>query len=679
MRKALLSTACLLALFLGALPMQGVAQGNIGWEELWRNTPPPPTNPNHPNAWMIPSKSFTGLAYDKWRDVLYIVNPHTSVSGPVFWQTPRIYAWKALTGQPATDVGRSADATYRGLGGELPVPIDTIAQGGGTNYFRGYSQNTYCVYKIDLDDEGRIFACNLVVPIWGICILLPSGQCDPVYLAQSAFRVWRWDTPVANPKLVYATLNAAGTAIGNIMSSEMTYSRWGDAFDVLGKRALFTPQPPEQPYVVDSVRMYVSGGSWPTQPEWNREVNVIMADLRDVAQRPSADAGNYKLEYRLAVRLVNSNSGLSSHGVAGTDNTLVHDVWMDSNPRLTTAATHVQTSNGAWPQTYNQLATGNRSLSTNLSGVSGAIKFFELPQYGRKFLVLADGMPTGGLDPTIPNDNTTARVLDVTTPGADFLMSWGKTPQLGNKTLNNNSAEKNYIADVDFKLQYYTPQEDPDAPGLHIILFVLMSNNGIAAYRSRTAFPVELSTLNAQVNGDNVDLTWNVTMETNNYGFEVERSFDGGSNWEKTGFVPGRGTTTIPFDYTYADPVTPTHHNVGNVKYRLRQVDNDGTHAYSPVVDVYFDATPNTITLYQNYPNPFNPTTTISYQLTEPGHVALRVFNTLGESVGTLVNEEKGAGTHQVTMSAEELPSGTYIYQLNVNGQIAQKKMTVMK
>ncbi|MDX9760053.1 MAG: T9SS type A sorting domain-containing protein [Bacteroidota bacterium] len=681
MRKNLLTTGCLLAVLLAMLPAQMNAQGNIDWEELWRNMPPPPTNPNHPNAWMIPSKSFTGLAYDKWRDVVYVVNPNTTVSGSIFWQTPRIYAWKASNGQPAMDVGRSADGVARGLGGELPVPIDTITP---TTTNRGYSQNTYCLYKIDLDDEGRIFACNLVVPIWGVCILLQNGQCDPVYLGQGPFRVWRWDTPTSTPVLGYATLNGAGTGVGNIQSSEQTYTRWGDAFDVVGQRRMFYPENNDPPYMVDSVRIYASGGSWPTQPEWNREVNVILQDLRPLAQRPNRDVtGGGKLDYRLAVRLSNSISGLASHGVAATplDATATlafSDVWMDSNPRLTTAASEIQNLNAPWPQTYSQNDTGNRSLSTSITGASGTLKYFELPQYGRKFLVLADGLPTGGIDPTIPNNNTTARVVDVTTAGADFQV-WGTTPPLGNKTLNNNSAEQNYISDVDYKLQYYTPQEDPDAPGLHVILYVLMSNNGIAAFRSRQAIPVELSTLSAVINGADVDLTWNVTMETNNYGFEIERSFNGGSSWEKIGFVPGRGTTTEPMIYSYKDAVTETHQNVGNVKYRLRQVDTDGSSTYSPIVDTYFDVVPTAVTLYQNYPNPFNPTTTISYQLAQPGHVTLRVFNSLGEQVGMLVDGFKDAGAHQVTMNADNLPSGTYIYQINVDGQVTQKKMTVMK
>jgi hypothetical protein len=678
MRNFLLTTGCLVALLLGTLPGTMSAQGNIDWEELWRNSPPPPNNPSHPNAWMTPARSFTGLAYDKWRDVVYIVNPNTTVSGPLWWQTPRIYAWNANTGQPALTVGRSADAINAGKGGELPVPLDTISPIGNP-LFRGFSQNTYSVYKIDLDDEGRIYACNLVVPIWGICIPLPNGQCDPVYLGQGPFRVWRWDHPKATPVLAYATLNGAGTAVGTITSSEMSYTRWGDAFDVIGKRAMFYPENGDPPYMVDSVRIYASGGSFPLQSEWNREVNVILADRRPENQRPNRDvAGGGKLEFRLALRLVNSISGLASHGVAGTSLDFVQDVWMSSNPRLTTAATHYQHPTNPWPQTYNQLATGNRSLSTNVTGQAGAIKYFELPQYGRKFLVLADGMPTGGIDPSIPNDNTTARVLDISTPGSDFVQ-FGRTPQLGNKTLNNNSAEQNYIADVDYKLQFYTPEEDPDEPGLHLIVFVLMSNNGIAAYRSRKAFPVELSTFAAQLNGDRVDLTWDITMESNNHGFELQRSFDGGTMWEVFGFVPGRGSTSEPKRYTYADDVTNTHRSVGSVRYRLRQIDNDGSQSLSPVVDVFMSSAPSTVELYQNYPNPFNPSTTISYQLSEAGQVTLTVYNALGEQVGLLVNDYKSAGSHQIGMSAENLPSGTYIYKLSANGQTVQKKMTVMK
>ncbi|MDT8322686.1 MAG: T9SS type A sorting domain-containing protein [Bacteroidota bacterium] len=666
-------------LFFVFLPMKHCsAQSNANWEVLWTNTPPSPAQIGHPNRWMIPPKSYTGIAYDRWRDVLYVVNPDSSAGGPTASQFPRIHAWKATDGTPATDVGRSAFPALRGQGGELPVPPDTIASDNGFSRNRGFAFNRWCLYKIDLDDEGRIFACNLVSPLMDLCILLPSGLCDPAYMNQGPFRVWRWDTPTSTPMLVYATLDQAAAAIAtNMVDMEMTYTRWGDAFDVIGKRAMYTP-PSGPPYLVDSARIYVSGGSWPTQPAWNHEVNVFLADTRPLINRPVADVGNYHLDYRLAVRLVNAGSALASHGVAATGTGLVHDVWMDSNHLLLSSAKHVQHPTNPWPQTYNQPPTSNHSLSTALTGESGPIRYFELPEYGRKFLVLADGNPTGGSQPGIPNDNTKARVLDVTTPGSEFLL-WSETPPLGNNKHENHSAAQNWIADVDFKLQYFSPQEMPTAPGLHLTVFVLMSNNGIAAYRSRSAFPVELTTLRATVADAHVDLSWQVTMESNNHGFEVQRSFDGGRTWENAGFVAGRGSVTTPKEYSFRDPVTATHRAVGTVKYCLRQVDFDGGASFSPIVEAYFDAAPAVVTLQQNYPNPFNPSTTIAYQLGEAGQVTLRVYNALGEYVGTLVDGEKAAGAHQVTVSGNALPSGTYIYRLTTGGTVVERKMTVVK
>lgn len=186
--------------------------------------------------------------------------------------------------------------------------------------------NRYCLYNIDLDDEGRIFACNLVSPLWQVCLLLPSSKCDPEFLEQGPFRIWRWDTPVATPRLVYATLNDSATAIGNINSSEQTYTSWGDAFDVTGKRAMFTPPDQGTPYPVDSVRIYAGGGSWPSQPSWNNEINVILEDPRDSTVRAVADCGNYTLDYRLAVKIVHSSSSLASLGTGTAHHTLRPDV-----------------------------------------------------------------------------------------------------------------------------------------------------------------------------------------------------------------------------------------------------------------------------------------------------------------------------------------------------------------
>lgn len=73
---------------------------------------------------------------------------------------------------------------------------------------------------------------------------------------------------------------------------------------------------------------------------------------------------------------------------------------------------------------------------------------------------------------------------------------------------------------------------------------------------------------------------------------------------------------------------------------------------------------PTSIILDQNYPNPFNPATTIRFQLPNPAHVRLRVFDALGRHVSTLVDSPRTAGYHQVHFRAADLSSGTYFYQL---------------
>jgi hypothetical protein len=94
----------------------------------------------------------------------------------------------------------------------------------------------------------------------------------------------------------------------------------------------------------------------------------------------------------------------------------------------------------------------------------------------------------------------------------------------------------------------------------------------------------------------------------------------------------------------------------------------------------YVDKTvPEDISLGQNYPNPFNPRTTIAFFLPESMRVKLSVFNVVGQPVAVLEDGVLGVGDHEYEWDASGLPSGMYIYQLEVGNKVMTRKMTLVK
>jgi len=76
-----------------------------------------------------------------------------------------------------------------------------------------------------------------------------------------------------------------------------------------------------------------------------------------------------------------------------------------------------------------------------------------------------------------------------------------------------------------------------------------------------------------------------------------------------------------------------------------------------------------TFKVYQNFPNPFNPSTKIQYEIPENGIVTIKLYDSLGSEITTLINEEQSEGTHQVNLSADKynLSSGVYFYSVIFN------------
>ncbi len=189
--------------------------------------------------------------------------------------------------------------------------------------------------------------------------------------------------------------------------------------------------------------------------------------------------------------------------------------------------------------------------------------------------------------------------------------------------------------------------------------------------------PVEFTTFAANVAGEKVELTWETATETNNKGFEVERSSDDVS-FTSIGFVDGNGTSAEAHSYSFVDH----HATSGTYYYRLKQVDFDGTYAYSNTVEV--DFVPTEFSLGQNYPNPFNPTTKIKFALPVAAKVSVKVYNVIGQQVAELINGQFELGLHEVSFNASELSSGVYFYTIEAAGVDGQsfgttKKMMLMK
>lgn len=88
---------------------------------------------------------------------------------------------------------------------------------------------------------------------------------------------------------------------------------------------------------------------------------------------------------------------------------------------------------------------------------------------------------------------------------------------------------------------------------------------------------------------------------------------------------------------------------------------------------------PVEFSLAQNYPNPFNPSTTISFSLAKSAVTTLKVFNTLGQEMATLVNGVMPAGSHEVTFNASGLASGMYFYRLTSDAATQMKQMVILK
>ncbi|MCI0514960.1 T9SS type A sorting domain-containing protein [candidate division KSB1 bacterium] len=195
----------------------------------------------------------------------------------------------------------------------------------------------------------------------------------------------------------------------------------------------------------------------------------------------------------------------------------------------------------------------------------------------------------------------------------------------------------------------------------------------------RAQTPVELSTFSATTYNADVLLVWTTATESQNYGFEIQRSDSNSQNFKKIAFVMGKGTTANQTGYQYRDQGLLA----GYYEYRLKQLDFNGDYAYSAKLRIAVQV-PGEFQLHQNYPNPFNKSTHISYTLPEKSLVKLTIYDVNGKMVKLLVHEIQEPGQFHLTWNGadthgQDVASGNYYFKIETAKTSEFRKMIYIK
>ncbi|MDX2001639.1 MAG: T9SS type A sorting domain-containing protein [Chitinophagales bacterium] len=186
--------------------------------------------------------------------------------------------------------------------------------------------------------------------------------------------------------------------------------------------------------------------------------------------------------------------------------------------------------------------------------------------------------------------------------------------------------------------------------------------------------PVELVSVNAvPVDNKYIDVRWVTATETNNAGFEVEKSFDGVS-FENIGWVEGAGNSTLQLNYNYADHDVMSNKNY---YYRLKQLDFNGEFEYSSIVTARLSSE-STFAVSEFIPNPTSNVTRIDITSDDVKPVSITLYNTLGQAVQS-VTKDTEIGSNQFSFDIKDLADGTYFAIIKVGEETFNKKLVVTK
>lgn len=185
--------------------------------------------------------------------------------------------------------------------------------------------------------------------------------------------------------------------------------------------------------------------------------------------------------------------------------------------------------------------------------------------------------------------------------------------------------------------------------------------------------PVELTSFEAIRQESGIVLTWTTASETKNTGFSVQRQVNDGP-YRDLAFVEGAGTTTDAQSYRFADDNLPF--DADSLRYRLRQLDADGTVEMSRPVSVHRPS--EAFRVRTPFPNPVRDRLRVNLIVPERSDVSVEVFDVLGRSVMSKRLSD-AVGRMEATVNVASLPSGTYVLRVGVGNRHASHTITVVK
>lgn len=189
------------------------------------------------------------------------------------------------------------------------------------------------------------------------------------------------------------------------------------------------------------------------------------------------------------------------------------------------------------------------------------------------------------------------------------------------------------------------------------------------AYYSSTK-PVTIVSFSGQVVRESILLSWNTAQESNIDKYEVQKL--NGNNWQTIGAI-NAANGQLHNQYSYYDYNPQAGVNI----YRLKVIGTTGEVSYSDMEKVYYAVSLNKV--YQNVPNPFTNYTVIRYDLGRKASVDISIFDVTGKKVALLQRGTQQSGNYQVRWEPGNLPSGTYYYRVDIDGEVSTKSMLKLR